>query len=438
MKKSLIALAVGGAFVAPTAMAQTSNVVLSGQLKLGYEYLMPDSANLPQGATPRNVNSWNTSRVANETSFVRFSGSEDLGNGLRAVFQIESEVNGDTNGGLWASRNSGVGLSSNALGTLMFGRWDVHYLSHAGVEGAGLGGTSLALKANSLNILNWVNGLGTGGSRLSNLIRYVTPNYSGFEGELAYSFDNEAARSAGVDGRQNGRSAEWGVTLRYNAGPINAFASYFQRQNQACELANYGTATGAIATCPSLETPATLSGSAAIAGALVGGQGGNALPQNMGTLNLDAVRFGAAYTFGFGTGFRAKVGAIGDWTGWDAKVFNNRVGVDSERWAWSIPTSLSFGPHTGYLTYSQAANASGNYNCRSNVSSQGCTGGGTGATMWMVGYDYSLSKRTSVGGNWTSVFNGGNGYYDFWSRGVGVTRSGADIQSFYVGIRHLF
>jgi len=437
MKKSLVALAVGGAFVAPAAMAQTSNVVLSGQLKLGYEYLMPDSANLPQAGTPAGVNSWNTSRVANETSFIRFSGSEDLGNGLRAVFQIESEVNGDTQGSFFASRNTGVGLSSNTLGTLMFGRWDTHYLSHAGVEGAGLGGTALALKANSLNILNWVNGLGAAGSRLSNVIRYVTPNYSGFEGEFIYSFDNEAARSAGVDGRQNGRSAEWAATLRYNAGPINAFASYIQRQNQATQIANYGTATSALATT---ATPAEIASSnAALIAALVGGQGGNALPQNMGTLNLDGVRFGAAYTFGFGTGFRAKIGAIGDWIGWNFRTgFNNQNNFDSERWAWSIPTSLASGPHTGYLTYSQAANASGNVACSSVATSAGCTGGGTGATMWMVGYDYALSKRTSVGGNWVMVNNGGNAYYDFWSRGVGVTRSGSDIQSFYVGIRHLF
>jgi predicted porin len=436
MKKSLVALAVGGAFVAPAAMAQTSNVVLSGQLKLGYEYLMPDSANLPQGVTPRGVNSWNTSRVANETSFVRFSGSEDLGNGLRAVFQIESEVNGDTQGSFFASRNTGAGLSSNTLGTLMFGRWDTHWTSHLGVEGAGFGGNALALKANSLNILNWVNGLGAAGSRLSNVIRYVTPNYSGFEGEFIYSFDNEAARTAGVDGRQNGRSAEWAATLRYNAGPINAFASYIQRQNQATEVANYGIATSVLA---STASPAQIAASnAALIGALVGGQGGNALPQNMGTLNLDGVRFGGAYTFGFGSGFRLKVGAIGDWIGWDFKDLNNRRSLDSARWAWSVPTSLSFGPHTGYFTYSQAANATGNITCRSDQTTAGCTGGGTGATMFMVGYDYALSKRTSVGGNWVMVNNGGNAYYDFWSRGVGVTRSGADIQSIYVGLRHLF
>jgi predicted porin len=428
MKKSLIALAVGGAFVAPAAMAQTSNVVLSGQLKLGYEYLMPDDANLGPKPTPSGVNSFDTSRVSNETSFIRFSGSEDLGNGLRAVFQIESEVRGDTQGGLFASRNTGAGLSSNTFGTIMFGRWDTHYLSHAGVEGAGLGGTALALKANSLNILNWVNGLGTAGDRLSNVIRYVTPNYSGFEAEGIYSFDSEPLRTGGADGRQNGRPGEWAVTLRYNAGPINAFGSYINRKSQSIEAANYANVSGA-----------DVAGVTALATALAGGQNGNALPINQGTLDLDAYRLGGAYTFGFGGGVRFKVGVIYDWISWEAKVANNRSSVDSKRDAWSVPLSLGFGPHTIYANWSMANDAKGNLSCPANQGNgRGCTGGDTGAMMYMVGYDYALSKRTSVGGNWVMVDNDSNGYYDFWTRGVGVTRGGAAPQSFYVGLRHLF
>lgn len=437
MKKSLIALAVGGAFVAPAAMAQTSNVVLSGQLKLGYEYLMTDDANLGANPTPTGVNSFDTSRVANETSFVRFSGSEDLGNGLRAVFQIESEVNGDVQGGLFASRNSGAGLSSNAFGTIMFGRWDTHYLSHAGVEGAGFGGNALQLKANTLNILNWVNGLGAAGTRLSNVIRYVTPNYSGFEGEFIYSFDSEPLRTGGVDGRQNGRPGEWAATLRYNAGPINAFGSYINRKSQATELANYANATAALA---STATPGqALTAASALVGALVGGQGGNAIPVNLGTLDLDAFRVGGAYTFGFGTGFRLKVGVIYDWNSWEVKTANNTSTFESKRDAWSVPLSLGFGPHTIFASWAIALDAKGNISCPANKGGgAGCNGSDTGAQQYMVGYDYALSKRTSVGGNWVMIDNDSNGYYDYWSRGVGVTRGGRSPQAFYVGVRHLF
>jgi len=414
MNRKLLALAVAGALAPAAAMAQTSNVVLSGQMKLGYEYLQPDGANSNAGATQ----SFDTGRVANETSFVRFSGSEDLGGGLRAVFQIESSINGDTQGGLWSSRNTGVGLSSAALGTLMFGRWDAYYNWHTPVEGAGFGGNALALKANSLNLLNWSNGQGIAGDRLSNVIRYVTPNWRGFEVEGIYSFDSEPIAPGGANRDQQGKPWEAAIGGRWVSGPFAAFASYIRRQNQG--LPNYGDSAGSIGEL------------------LSQGQNGNALPANMGTLNLDGVRFGGSWTFGFGTGFNAKIGGIVDWISWEQNINNNTTKRTSERWAYSVPLSLSFGPSTVYGTWALAQDADGdNNNCLA-ANTRGCTGSDTGAQMWMIGYDYALSKRTSVGGNWVLIDNQGNGYYDFWSRGVGTNTAGKDPSSFYVGLRHLF
>jgi len=413
MNRKLLAVAVAGALAPAAAMAQTSNVVLSGQMKLGYEYLQPDGANSNGGT----VQSFDTGRVANETSFVRFSGSEDLGSGLRAVFQIESSINGDQQGGLWSSRNTGVGLSSAALGTLMFGRWDAYYNWHTPVEGAGFGGNALALKANSLNLLNWSNGAGVAGDRLSNVIRYVTPNWRGFEVEGIYSFDSEPIAPGGVNRDQQGKPWEAAIGGRWISGPFAAFASYIRRQNQG--LANYGDSAGSIGEL------------------LSQGQNGNALPANMGTLNLDGVRFGGSWTFGFGTGFNAKIGGIVDYISWEQNINNNTSKLTSERWAYSIPLSLAFGPSTVYGTWALAQDADGNYNCLA-ANTRGCTGSDTGAQMWMIGYDYALSKRTSVGGNWVLIDNQGNGYYDFWSRAVGTNTAGKDPSSFYVGIRHLF
>jgi predicted porin len=70
--------------------------------------------------------------------------------------------------------------------------------------------------------------------------------------------------------------------------------------------------------------------------------------------------------------------------------------------------------------------------------SVGCSGGDTAAQMFMLGYDYALSKRTSVGGNWVMIDNDTNAYYDYWTRGIGVNTGGKSPSSFYVGIRHLF
>jgi predicted porin len=438
MKKKLLALAVAGALAPAFAMAQTSNVTLSGQLKLGYEYIDMDGAR--SGAYD------NVYRVANETSFVRLSGSEDLGNGLRAVFQIESEVNGDVQGGFWASRNSGVGLSSNTLGTLMFGRWDAHYTSHAAVEGAGFGGNALALKANSLNLLMSVNGVGFAGSRLSNVIRYVSPTWAGFNVEAIYSLDSEPV--VPFDGQQ-GRPSEWNLTARWGAGPFNAFFSYIQRNDQGFGLANYGAGV------PGYNSAAEITAlTNASANGLGGGLNGNALSVNQGTFDLTAYRFGGSWTLGFGGGMQFKVGLIGDYNSWEATVSqplgsqtaNNNTNISADRWAMSVPLSLAIGPHTIFGTYAYAWDASGNVDCGQPVGGVagnttpvvGCSGGSTSAQMFMLGYDYALSKRTSVGGNWVMLDNDTNATYDFWTRGVGVNVPGKSPQSFYVGIRHLF
>jgi predicted porin len=440
MKKKLLALAVAGALAPVAAMAQTSNVTLSGQLKLGYEYIDMDGARA--GAYD------NVYRVANETSFVRLSGSEDLGNGLRAVFQIESEINGDVQGGFWSSRNTGVGLSSNALGTFMFGRWDAHYTSHAAVEGAGFGGNALALKANSLNLLMSVNGLGFAGSRLSNVIRYVTPTWAGFSVEAIYSLDSEPATP--YNGQQ-GRPTEWVATARWGAGPFNAFGSYIQRNNQGIDLANYGTGVPGYT---SATDAANIQNAASIA--LGGGLNGNSLAQNQGTFDLTAYRFGGSWTLGFGGGMQFKMGLIGDYNEWKAVISqpsvpqgNNNRNIEANRWAASIPLSLAIGPHTIFGTYAYAWDTEGTVQCGQNLAltppgtggvtpAVGCSGDGTSSQMFMLGYDYALSKRTSVGGNWVMLDNDTNAYYDFWTRGIGVNQGGKSPQSFYVGIRHLF
>ena len=82
MKKSLIALAVAGAFVAP-AMAATSNVDVYGILNVAI-----------QDTNQKNYDP----QVTDNYSRIGFKGSEDLGGGLKAISQIESGLgaNGST------------------------------------------------------------------------------------------------------------------------------------------------------------------------------------------------------------------------------------------------------------------------------------------------------------------------------------------------------
>src|SRR5882672_12882973 len=105
MKKSLLALAVAGAF-SGAAFAQSS-VTLFGIVDTGITYGTADQ----NGHILRMTNSGlNSSRIG-----VR--GSEDLGGGLKANFWMEASVNTDDGSGVGTSTNNQVaGTNLSLLG----------------------------------------------------------------------------------------------------------------------------------------------------------------------------------------------------------------------------------------------------------------------------------------------------------------------------------
>src|SRR6185369_10575570 len=115
MNKKLVAVAVAGMLAAPlAAQAQTANVTLYGRLNLDMEVV-----NVKQDATanpPSNQNGFgkqNVFRVMSNSSRLGVRGTEALGGGLSAVFQIESAVGAATGGGLGSTlgtRETFVGL----------------------------------------------------------------------------------------------------------------------------------------------------------------------------------------------------------------------------------------------------------------------------------------------------------------------------------------
>ncbi|HEU5480266.1 MAG TPA: porin, partial [Candidatus Tumulicola sp.] len=101
MKKKLVAVAVAGILGMPlAAQAQTANVVLYGRLNLTTEFVKGQQAD---GSNPTAV------RLSSNSSRFGMRGVESLGGGLNAIFQIESSINGDTNGGNLGGRETFVG-----------------------------------------------------------------------------------------------------------------------------------------------------------------------------------------------------------------------------------------------------------------------------------------------------------------------------------------
>jgi predicted porin len=121
MQVKRITLICAALFAAPAAAFAQTAVEIYGRLNADLE-----SVKATGSATGTNFSS--RSRVTSNSSNVGVRGTEELGQGLRAFFQIESAVNFDsgTQSGFWASRNSGIGLISG-YGQLLIGQWDSPY-----------------------------------------------------------------------------------------------------------------------------------------------------------------------------------------------------------------------------------------------------------------------------------------------------------------------
>jgi general bacterial porin, GBP family len=171
MKKKLIALAVAGALAAPVvASAQGTNVTIFGRVQA--EYSLVDFSGQPsQGALQDNSRS---SRWGLHIT-------EDLGNGLKANARLEMGLNAGS-GSATTPREQWVGLSSNNIGDVKFGRVQSPFKDFAGgmtidpfayttLQANGAGGTMSA----------GANGLGSGANGFVNsAIRYDSATIEGF------------------------------------------------------------------------------------------------------------------------------------------------------------------------------------------------------------------------------------------------------------------
>lgn len=197
--KKILALAIASAFTAPAAMAATSNVDIYGKLHLSVNWYDDQ----PSEISDLGISS-NASRIG-------FKGSEDLGGGLKAIWQVESGMNLDEQTGSWATRNSFVGLSGG-FGTALLGNHDTP-LKLVGRKVDLFGDTI----GDSRNVMG-------GGSdiRAKNVIAYISPNFSGFSGAFAYSTDPVTTSNNG-DGND---LSVWNLSVDYANGPIYVGFAY--------------------------------------------------------------------------------------------------------------------------------------------------------------------------------------------------------------------
>lgn len=235
MKKTLLAAALMAGF-AGVAHAETS-VTLYGILDagIGYQKVKGSEGYVTSGPQTE-INSKRTGLINGIQSGNRWGlkGSEDLGDGLRAVFVLESGFDLGTGnsaqGGRLFGRQATLGLAGDSWGQLDFGRQTniaSKYLSAVadpfggGFDQANIGGAFTA--ANTV--------------RYDNMVMYQTPNFSGFQFGVGYSFNGNGKQSWDKDlpvaggGNVNAKDLnKQAITtgLRYANGPIGIALTYDQ------------------------------------------------------------------------------------------------------------------------------------------------------------------------------------------------------------------
>lgn len=359
-----VAAALAGALAAGSASAQ-STVGLYGRANVTVESQKLTGVD-------------RTNAVQNNASRWGLRGSEDLGGGLKAFFQLESGFNIDTG---VATNNFGQGASGSIFNRESF----------AGVSG-GFGQIRLGritsplyfASADYISMHNHDTGtssdglfaFGATGVNNNNSVAYKTPSFGGMDVEVAYSFaagffPNNAAAFVEQPGSRNQTNLQ--VAFNGQWGMFHLGGGFAQMTDKS------GL---------SLATPVP--------------QTKNKTAVIRGLVELGAFTLGAYYersTLAFASGTPLVV-------------------TDRDRNNYRLSGMYALGNNEFHLNYGMADDFSGLTD--------------SGATQWTVGYNYNLSKRTKVYAFYTELDEDARG--NFY---LGAS-NGAKFSSLAAGLRHNF
>jgi predicted porin len=157
-------------------------------------------------------------------------GVEDLGGGLKTIFDLENGFNANTgalSGGQIFGRKAYVGLSGGNFGSVTVGRQsDVledivitvqgdYYLEYFTAPG---------------DVDN-----ADGSVRISNSIKWTSPTWSGLKVATMYSFGNVAGAV--------GSGQSYSTALSYDTGPVTLAGGYFHADNGNAQLSTRGSSS---------------------------------------------------------------------------------------------------------------------------------------------------------------------------------------------------
>jgi predicted porin len=460
MNKKFITLAVAAALAAPGLAS--AEAILYGKVNVSLDYADVTNAIAPTFGLERDENGdvifdrngfptfvqltegesfkgWGMSGNGyipgvNRASRLGVKGSEDLGNGLKAIYQVEFGINlNDTNGNVLSNsdsityRNTFVGLAGD-WGTFLLGRHDTPMKISTG---------KLDLFADTMADYNGT--VGFNDFRADNVVAYISPSWSGFQ--LAAAIVPAGGATGGGRGlniNEDSIGETWSIAAIYSNGPFYASAAFenlnnehFNSQGESLFLSN----------CPS-------------EGVVVGGRV-IATPEAYTGSGFGACEFqdsdAQAYRFGLG---------LLDWNGFSlTAIYANQdqfrndtyqgfIDPANPRQTWVIPNTAqdadlwqvqagySFGNAMLKAMYGQADYSGNTVVAGADfVSINGGEGFLVNRTAnldytndtWAVGADYNFSKRTKAYMLYTSV-----------TSDLEDIRGGSQWDGFSLGMMHSF
>jgi predicted porin len=211
MQRKLLAAAVASALTMPALAQVPAEIQIYGRVNVSAERITTEAAGIDESDF----------EFVDNSSRVGIRGNKELTPGLKAIFQIESNVGLDDGGQAWSSRDSFAGLQGG-FGTVRVGRTigPVYYATYdyISMHNHDTGTSSDALLNQTI--------FGFQGF-MDNTLWYTSPKIGPITVDVAYSLLQEA-RTGGTTGEQ---PRHLGLVASYDTGPLHAALSYANTQD---------------------------------------------------------------------------------------------------------------------------------------------------------------------------------------------------------------
>ena len=355
-----IIVPIGAAALLAASTAAQAHVQLYGRLNVAIESV----------ATPHGE----LSRLSNNRSVLGFKGTEELGDSVKALFQIEGTLALDTGAGAPAQRDTRLGIESG-YGTLFAGHWvtayngatsslDPFYPTSAGYMS--IMGNGAASSTNNVQDTSSFD------RRQANSVHGWTPRWHGLSLRATHGVNEERPTSGA-------RPSLLSLAALYEAGPWYAVLAQERHHDyQGPGLTDTGT------------------------------------------------KAALAYRFGGADGSLRLAAIV------ERLVYEIPAGRLARN-AWYVSATWQTGRHSWRAGIARARDGSGAAGAVGFVR----TGPDTGAVHATLGYDYTLSPRSGVYLYHSRLRNDARGAYDFAINPAGAG-TGAHVEATAFGLRHAF